>query len=220
MNLKAVKGVMKMPIVKGREYRLTSSMIAPSTHEAGKRISSSYYVEGYAATYARYLLWEYVDDGNTYRYYEELAPDALGGADLSDVIMQYDHGGKVLARTRNGSLGIEADGKGLFMFADLSRSAAAKELYDEIAEGLIDRMSWAFTISEQKFERLDEFSRLRRIGRIKKVYDVSAVSAPANDGTEISARSFAEGSFMAERQELLGLQKRLLKLKIDLEVKA
>ena len=209
-----------MPIVRDREYRVTSFPLLPSTTDKGKRIDSNYYVEGYATTFTRYLLWEYTDtdNGSVYRYYEEIAPDALNGADISDVIMQYDHTGRVLARIRNGTLGIETDEKGLFMFADLSKSKAAKELYNDISEKLIDRMSWAFSIAEQSFERLDDNTRLRRIERIKKVYDVSAVSIPANDGTEISARSFAERSFLAEQQERLGLQARILKLKIDMEV--
>ena len=205
-----------MPIMKDREYRLTSNPLLPATTETQKRLDSNFYVEGYATTFIRYLLWEF--DG--VKYYEEIDPDALTGADISDVIMQYDHTGKVLARLRNGTLGLEADTEGLFMFADLSKSTAAKELYEEISVGLIDRMSWAFTIEQQSFERLDEHSRLRRIEKIKKVYDVSAVSIPANDGTEISARSFAERSFLAEQQERLGLQKRILKLKIDMEVGA
>ena len=204
-----------MPRVDEREYRNMATPLAVLQGEtAQKRIESNYYVEGYATTFDRYLLWEY--DG--IKFYEEIAPDALRGADMSDVIMQYDHTGKVLARKRNNTLGIEADDTGLFMYADLSKSVAAKELYEEIAVGLIDRMSWAFTIEKQSYERLDEFTRLRRIEQIKKVYDVSAVSIPANDGTEISARSFAERSFLAERQERLGLKARLLLLKIKLEV--
>jgi HK97 family phage prohead protease len=186
----------------------------PIVGDSTKRLESNYYVEGYATTFQRYLLWEF----GGVKYYEEIAPDALMGADMSDVIMQYDHSGKVLARLRNGTLGIEPDDKGLFMYADLSKSTAAKELYEEITAGLIDRMSWAFTIAEQSTESIDENTRLITIKKIKKVYDVSAVSIPANDGTEISARSFAERSFQAERSERLGRQARLLRLKIKMEV--
>jgi hypothetical protein len=200
-------------LISDREYREMRSLFAPVT-ENTKRLDSNYYVEGYATTFTRYLLWEF----EGVKYYEEIAPNALDGADLSDVIMQYDHQGRVLARNRNGTLGVEADEKGIFMFADLSKSDAAKEIYNDISEKLIDRMSWAFTISRQKFERLDETTYLRRIEQIKKMYDVSAVSTPANDATEISARSFAERSFLAEQQERLGLQARKLQLKIKMEV--
>jgi len=201
-----------MPIAKNREYRAVSHLLMPTAAETQKRIDSNFYVEGYATTFERYLWWE--SDG--VRFYEEIAPDALSGADTSDVIMQYDHTGKVLARLSNATLGIEVDEKGLFMFADLSKSTAAKELYEEISAELITRMSWAFTVEQESYERIDANTRLRRIERIKKVYDVSAVSIPANDGTEISARSFAERSFQAERQELLGRQARLLNLRIKM----
>ena len=202
-----------MPIMENREYRQVSSLLMPAAADTQKRLDSNFYVEGYAATFPRYLLWEH--DGT--KYYEEIAPNALSGADTSDIIMQYDHSGKVLARLSNGTLGIEADEKGLFMFADLSKSTAAREMYEEISVELITRMSWAFTIEREHFERLAEKTYLRRIEQIKKVFDVSAVSIPANDATEISARSFAERSFQAEQQELLGRQARLLQIKIKME---
>jgi len=149
------------------------------------------------------------------QYFEEIDRHALDGADLSDVIMQYDHQGKVLARLSNGTLGIEPDDNGLFIYADLSKSAAAKELYEEIKNGLVTKMSWAFTVAEDSYDRE---TRTRRILRIKKVYDVSAVSIPANGDTDISARSWLDGVIEAERQELLERKKRILKLLIDMEV--
>ena len=184
--------------IKEREYRDLSSLLKPAEK------NSDYYVEGYAATFTRYELFEF----GGMRYYEEISPGAFDGADISDVIMQYDHTGKVLARLRNNTLGIEPDEKGLFVYADLSKSAAARELYEEIAAGLVDRMSWAFTIAEQELQNLDEHTRLIIIKAIKKIYDVSAVSLPANDDTEISARSLLN----AERERRV----RLLKLKIQL----
>jgi len=190
-----------------REYRNTSNLLVPT--EQAKRLESNFYVEGYATTFTRYLLWEY--DG--IRYYEEIDPNALRGADLSDVIMQYDHAGKVLARLSNGSLSLEIDSKGLFMYADLSKSTAAKELYEEISAGLVTQMSWAFTISRDSFLSPDDRTRIRRIEQIKKVYDVSAVSIPANTDTEITARM--KGFF---EQDNLELQKRKLKLKLIMEV--
>ena len=200
-----------MPLkVKEREYR---AVVLPlRLPEAEKRIDSDYYVEGYATTFDEpYLLYEI--DG--IKYYEKIDRNALEGADISDVIMQYDHQGKVLARLSNGTLGIEPTEKGLFIFADLSKSAAAKELYEEIRNGLITKMSWAFTVAEDKYNRE---TRTRTITKIKKVYDVSAVSLPANSDTEISARSWLDGVIEAERREALERKKRKLKLIIDMEV--
>lgn len=133
---------------------------------------------------------------------------------MSDVIMQYDHQGKVLARKSNNTLIVEADNKGLFICADLSKSQAAKEMYEEISNGLVTRMSWAFTVADEEYNRE---TRTRTIKKVKKVYDVSSVSIPANDGTEISARSYFNGVIEKEKQELLNRKKQLLKLKLLLE---
>ena len=195
---------------KEREYR---AVVLPlRLPEAEKRIDSDYYVEGFATTFNKpYLLYEW--DG--VKYYEEIDRHALDEADLSDVIMQYDHQGKVLARLSNKTLGLEPTGNGLFIFADLSKSQAAKELYEEIKNGLVNKMSWAFTVKEDKYNRE---TRTRTILKIKKVYDVSAVSIPANADTEISARSWLDGVIEAERREALERRKRILKLLIDMEV--
>lgn len=148
------------------------------------------------------------------KYYEVIDRHALDEADMSDVIMQYDHNGKVLARQSNKTLIIEPDDKGLFVCADLSKSQASKELYEEINNGLVTRMSWAFTVAEESYNK---DTRTRTILKVKKVYDVSAVSIPANQDTEISARSYLDGVIEMERQELLERRKKLLKLKLRLE---
>ena len=181
----------------------------PLTIAAGteKRLQSEFYVEGYATTFDKpYLLYEY--DG--VKYYEMIARDALVGADISDVIMQYDHRGNVLARLSNNTLGIEPRGDGLFIFADLSKSRAAKDLFEEIDNGLVTKMSLAFTVSEDAY---NSDTRTRTIQRIKKVYDVSAVSMPANADTEISARSYLDGVIEQEKQERLQRKLELAKAK-------
>ena len=162
-----------------------------------RRIDSDHYVEGYATTFDDpYLLYEW--DG--IKYHEVIDRNALIGADMSDVIMQYDHGGRVLARQSNKTLGLEADDNGLFIFADLSKSAASKEMYQEIESGLVTRMSWAFTVAEDKYNKE---TRTRTITKIKKVYDVSAVSIPANGDTYISARSYFEVVIESENRVAL-----------------
>jgi len=179
--------------------------------DTSKRFDTDKYVEGYATTFNDpYILYEY--DG--IKYYEIVDRNALNEADLSDIIMQYDHEGKVLARGSNGTLGIEADEKGLFIFADLSKSRAAKDMHKEIKAGLVTKMSWAFRVLEESY---NEETRTRTILKIKKVYDVSAVSYPANSGTDIAARSFVDGVIGKEQQELLERRKKLLLLKIKVE---
>lgn len=185
-----------------REYR---ALEIPLTTSNEKRIDTDFYVEGYATTFNKpYLLYE---DGDN-KYFEMIDRNALANADLSDVIMQFDHRGKVLARRSNKTLGIEPDDKGLFIFADLSKSNEARNLHEEIVNGLITKMSWGFTVARDLYNKE---TRTRTILEIKKVYDVSAVSLPANADTEINARSYFDGVIEMERQELLE-QKRALKL--------
>ena len=189
-----------MPKVKEREYR-NLNLLKPS-----KRLNSDFYVEGLAATYEPYELYEI--DG--VKYYEKIDRNAFIGADISDCLFQYDHTGRVLARQSNGTLIVEPTEKGLFIAADLSTSTASKELYQDIASKLITRMSWAFTIAEDYFDRE---SRTRVITKVKKIYDCSAVSIPANNETSISARSYFNGEIekqLAHRRKALQLKLRLI----------
>ena len=201
-----------MPMMKDREYR---TMIQPLLIPQGtkeKRIDTDFYVEGYATTFDKpYLLYEY--DGQ--KYFERIDRNALVGADMSDVIMQYDHSGKVLARLSNKTLGVEVTESGLFTFADLSKSRAAQDMFEEIKNGLITKMSWAFRVTEDSY---DGDTRTRTILKVAKVYDVSAVSIPANGDTEISARSYFDGVIEREQQERLERRKQILKIKLMMEV--
>lgn len=184
-----------------RQYRsLSVPLIARAAQDGGgeeKRIDSDYYVEGYASTFDDpYVLFE---DYNGVKYTEIVSPDAFRDADMSDVIMQFDHTGKVFARISNGTLIVEPDEHGLFVAADLSRSQAARDLYEEIQSGLITRMSWAFTVAADEYDR---DTHTTTITRVKKVFDVSAVSLPADPNTEISARNLLDGEIEQSRKEL------------------
>lgn len=197
-----------MPLMKEREYRQLQ-ILQPQSQQ--KRIDSDYYVEGFATTFNKpYELYEY--DG--VKYFETIDRHALDGADVSDIIMQYDHDGKVMARKTNQTLIVEPNDNGLFICADLSKSNASKELYEEISTGLVTRMSWAFTVLDEEYNR---DTRTRTIKKVKKVYDVSAVSIPANQDTEISARSYLNGVIEVEKQEMLERKRKLLKLHLELE---
>lgn len=180
--------------------------MSPSTE---KRIDSEYYVEGYATTFNDpYTMYEI----DSVQYKEQIDRRALVGADMSDVILQYDHAGKVMARKSNGTLIVEATERGLFVAADLSKSDASRSLYEEIRNGLVTQMSWAFTVDEDEYDRANH---TRTIKRVRKVYDVSAVSIPANPSADIAARSFFAGVAEREAQELRERQKRKLKLKLE-----
>lgn len=186
-------------------------MLPLTAAQTEKRFDSDYYVEGFATTFNKpYELYEY--DG--VKYYEMIDRHALDGADMTDVIMQFDHSGKVLARNKNNTLGWELLDEGFFVFADLSKSESARSLYEEIENELVTKMSWAFVVSEDEYDR---DTRTRIIKKVKKVYDVSAVSIPANSDTDISARSYFDGLIEVEKLEKLEQRKKILKLKLMLE---
>lgn len=157
-------------------------------------------VTGYATTFNEpYELFHY-DNWEGYRVHilEQVDPGAFGSCDMSDTIMQYNHEGRVYARVSNGTLKLRTDQHGLFVEADLSGTEIGRQLYEEIRDGYTNRMSFGFQISKDKrqTERNEEnktITVLRTITGISKLYDVSAVSIPANDGTEISARSWCDG---------------------------
>ena len=158
----------------------------------------SYVVRGYFTTFND--PYPLQDD-----FYETIDRQAFAGCDLSDVIMQVNHDGFVYARTRNDSLKLSFDEHGGYCEADLSGSKQGREdLYEAITNGLIDRMSFGFTIADDGFEWDEDADGVihSRITRIAKLYDVSAIAGfPANPGTEISARSYLDGAIEARHQQ-------------------
>ena len=179
-----------------RQYRTFGEFGAPT----GKDDRAAYRVRGYATTFDVPYEMGRLSDGTP--YYECIRSTALDGADMSDVIFQLNHQGAPLARLRNGSLRLERDAHGLKVTATLDGSQEAREQYEAIANGLIDRMSWGFNIAPDGWE-WDDQTRTHTITKVSKVFDVSAVSMPANEGTEIHARSHIDGVIDAGRQELL-----------------
>lgn len=201
--------------IKFKDTAQTRALAVFSHEPDAKRIESGHYVEGFAARYEPYELYRVLgDDGQWHPVYERFEPGCFDGADMSDVIMQYDHAGKVLARTSNGSLIVEANESGLFVAADLGRTEAARDLYDEISAGMVTKMSWRFRCGDYYYDAENSTIVHRSIA---KVYDVSAVSIPANDDTEINARAWVDGEIaQATRREAeLDERRRKLRVKIN-----
>lgn len=181
-----------MAIKNDRQYRMIQ--LPEMQFRAVEDEEQPFVVEGYATTYDDpYTLFEY--DG--IKYQEKISRDALAGADMGDVIFLYNHEGMVFARQSNGTLELSSDDRGLHVRADLSSTEDSRRMYESIKAGLVTQMSWAFTINAEEY---DERTHTRTISSVKKVYDVSAVSIPANPNTDISARSFWDG-VIAEEQE-------------------
>ena len=177
-------------ITEGRQYRdIDMTGFEIRAEEDGK------IVEGYATVFGQpYELWSVPG----YSVYEQIDERAFDECDMSDVIMQYNHEGRVFARTGNGTLDVRVDDKGLHCRADLGGTALGSQVYEEIRGGYTDKMSFGFRVKEDE-RRITEDNEtgavtvLRVITNISKLYDVSAVSIPANDATSISARSYGEG---------------------------
>lgn len=196
----------------GREYRTMTISVRAAGDDNGEMI-----VEGYATTFNQpYLLYDWRD----YKVMEQIHPDAFKDCDMSDVIMQYDHEGRVFARNKNGTLALAVDSVGLKVTADLSGTDLGRQLYQEIKGGYTDKMSFGFTVAEdQRVSVVDREKNVetvtRTITKIKKLYDVSAVSIPANDGTSISARRTADGVIEQLKAERLERAKNKLKLLLE-----
>lgn len=204
-----------MPIkTNEREYRDFTLAIAPSNDE------EKLIVDGYASVFGNpYTLYE----DSELVIQEQVDSKAFEGADLSDVIFQYNHEGRVFARTSNNTLSVFPDEKGLAIQADLGGTDIGRQLYQEIKGKYTTQMSYGYTVKDASWEdrKLDDGRtlELRTITAINKVYDVSAVSIPANDATSISVRNLSDGvieEIKAERLKALELERRKLQLKMRL----
>lgn len=203
-----------------REYRAMTMRVQQREdgEEDGRKI-----VEGYASTFNDpYLLWE---DRDGWQLWEQVDPAAFDGCDMTDVIMQYDHEGRVFARIRNNTLSVSPDDKGLFITADLGGTEIGRNLYEEIAGGYTDRMSFGFTVTKDKREETtDEDGKvvvMRTILKVGKLYDVSAVSLPANPGTSIYSARGIDGVIEAVRAERLkALELETARRRVQVKAKA
>lgn len=181
----------------------------------------SYNVTGYATTFNKpYTLYSSPD----YEVIEEIDARAFDDCDMSDTIFQYDHVGRVFARVSNNTLQLKADKKGLLINADLSGTEIGRQLYEEIKGGYTNKMSFGFKVAEDERTYTEDhetgkYTVHRKITKISRLYDVSSVSIPANDATEISARNYSEGVIAEITQEIesrrkIERDKKILELKL------
>lgn len=132
-------------------------------------------------------------------YFDEvIARGALDGADLRDVRFLVNHDTSMipLARSRrnngNSTMKLSTDFDGMsmdFVKLDVENNSDARALYSAVQRGDITGMSFCFSIDAQEWLDLESDHPTRRITKIGKVVEVSAVTFPAYDSTEISARS-------------------------------
>jgi len=207
-----------MPMKSDREYR---NMVM-EIRKAEEAEPDTMIVRGYASTFNEpYTLYE---DEN-WRFNEVVDADAFANTDMSDVIMQYDHEGRVFARISNNTLTVTPDERGLLIEADLGGTELGRQLYEEIKGGYTNKMSFGFTVEADEVEdsKSEDGKALttRTIKSVRRLYDVSAVSLPANDATSISVRSLTDGEIgriQAERLEAEKLELRRRKIKAKAEL--
>lgn len=168
-------------------------------------------VEGYAVVF---------DSPATHGFTEVIKKGAFDKCNMKDVPLKYNHDDShlILARTRNGSLQLEVDDKGLKVRAKLIDTTSNIDIYKSLKAGLLDKMSFAFTVSEEEW---DAKTDTRTITGIDCLYDVSVVDTPFYDSTEIYARALS--TLDSEKKKLdnlrakSNLRKRRLYLKLKVE---
>ena len=188
-----------------REYRKIDATLM----ETRKADDGQMIVEGYATTFNQpYELWR--DKGMIVN--EQVDANAFAETDMSDTIMQYDHEGRVFARVKNGTLQLTPDEHGLKVTANLGGTEIGRQLFEEINGGYTNKMSFGFTVTGEKSQRSkDEDGNtviLRTITKVGRLYDVSAVSLPANDATEISSRNIGDGLIAEVLEEVRAEEER------------
>lgn len=126
------------------------------------------------------LLYEY----NDVKYYEIISPSALNGADISDVVLRYNHDSSVMmaGTTKNKSVKLFVDSKGLRFECKLPNTTQGRDLYELVKGRYLSKMSFAFFIDKEEFDRS---SKTRTILKFKKIVDISIVDFPAYSGTSV-----------------------------------
>ena len=204
-----------MAVKNDREYRdMTMEIRSAETDDVEQEERKV--VTGYASTFNEpYTLYENDD----WRFDEVVDARAFDNTDMSDVIMQYDHEGRVFARMSNNTLTVTPDEKGLLIEADLGGTELGRQLFEEIRGGYTNKMSFGFTVDGEEVRDTKapdgKALTVRTITSVRKLYDVSAVSLPANDATSISVRTLTDGEIeriQAERLEAEALELRRRKL--------
>ena len=191
-----------MPVKNNREYRNFTVEAIRSEEETE---TNEMVVRGYASTFENpYTLYS----DNEYEIREVMDSHAFDNTDLSDVILQYDHEGRVFARVSNGTLNVAPDEYGLAIESNLGGTEIGRELYQEIEGGYTTKMSIGFVVNRERDVWTEETIagktvETRRINEVTKLYDVSAVSIPANDATSISVRALVDGEIERLKAERL-----------------
>lgn len=191
-----------MMITKDRNYRSFEIRTGEETN----------IIEGYAVVFNTVeTMYEY--DGVEYK--EEIRSGAFNNADIKDVVLNFNHEGKPVARTKNNTLELNIDQRGLFVKADLSGTEEGRKLYEEVKGGYLDKMSFAFTINADEYNK---DTRTRSITEVKRLFDVAVVDIPAYESTSVMARSFFKAEASKEVAEAIKTERKKQQLKIKIMI--
>ena len=194
---------------KGRNFRNFSAFdLVPED-----KTESGMFVEGVACVFDTPTVL-FCMDGVEYK--EVVDSRAFDGCDTTDVVFNYNHFGKVMARTRNKTLEIIVKPDGLHTKMKLDGTTEGRNLFEEVKGGYIDRMSFAFSVLEESY---NQDTHTRTITKVKKLYDVAAVDIPAYDTTSLNARTMidADAEIKAKLDSLTKQKRSRLKLLLEME---
>lgn len=171
-----------------------------------------YRVSGYSTMFNQpFVLYRDKWDGQEIEVREQVDSHAFDQADMSDVIFNLNHEGRVFARLSNNTLKLNIEEKGLHVDAYLGGTEEGRKIHEEIEGGYLTKMSYRFSVEDDKWEEFTEGDKrvyLRTITKMRKLYDVSVVSIPADDHTSISARSVFDGVIEKLQAERLSAEKK------------
>lgn len=182
-----------------KETRISSIEFRTLDNDEDKMI-----IEGYAITFN--------SPATHWGMTEVIDSRALDDTDMTDVPLKYNHDDShlIMARTRNKSLQLVKDEKGLKIIAELIDTQSNRDIYKSIKAGLLDKMSFAFTTKDEEY---DYTTDTRTIRAIDKLYDVSVVDVPYYDSTSLFARKLdnSEEYVKAKQEEKRKMQEEKLK---------
>jgi len=195
--------------MKKMENKKEIRLLAQNLEVRSENNENEMIIEGYAVIF---------DSPATHGFTEIIDRNAFNGCDMRDVPLKYNHDDShlIMAKNKNNSLLITIDDKGLFIRANLIDTQSNRDIYKSIQAGLLDKMSFAFTVSEEKW---DFETDTRTILAIDRLFDVSVVDIPFYDTTSIYARSLEYLEKEKDRLENLKKQEELRKRKLALQIK-
>lgn len=171
-----------------------------------------YRVSGYSTMFNQpFTLYRDKWGGQEIEVREQVDSHAFDEADMSDVIFNLNHEGRVFARLSNNTLKLNIEEKGLHVDAYLGGTEEGRKIHEEIEGGYLTKMSYRFSVEDDKWEEFTEGDKrvyLRTITKMRKLYDVAVVSIPADDHTSISARSVFDGVIEKLQAERLSAEKK------------